>query len=378
MWTSALSVSLLLMTVFVVADTVRPLKEEPIIDCEGREYKFLRANKGKCRETQVKDESTVRVACTESSMIVVVKADLYKTGRLVSAEELFLGEADHSQSSRCRAEAAADSEFIIEAGLQDCGSELTMTEDSVIYSNKLIVSPAVTYQGITRTNPAVVPVSCHYKRTHFVSSISQPILPTPSSPTVTSDFSLRLMNDDWTHETFSTVFFLGDVLHLQASYTGPDSPQRRLLIDSCVATLKPDVTSVPRYYFIQNHGCLTDAKNGGSNTHFRPRTRTNSLELQMDVFLFHQDTRNSIFITCHVKAVADMWRSSFTNKACDHTHSGWENVDGVDDVCRCCDGSCYTTSLTWSDLTNVRPPASKDVAVCGRVMLGPLVIYPIK
>uniref|UniRef100_A0A3Q3EUX9 Zona pellucida sperm-binding protein 3 n=1 Tax=Labrus bergylta TaxID=56723 RepID=A0A3Q3EUX9_9LABR len=339
MWTSALSVSLLLMTVFVVADTVRPLKEEPIIDCEGREYKFLRANKGKCRETQVKDESTVRVACTESSMIVVVKADLYKTGRLVSAEELFLGEADHSQSSRCRAEAAADSEFIIEAGLQDCGSELTMTEDSVIYSNKLIVSPAVTYQGITRTNPAVVPVSCHYKSLKY--STCGDVCVGPA--------------DDWTHETFSTVFFLGDVLHLQASYTGPDSPQRRLLIDSCVATLKPDVTSVPRYYFIQNHGCLTDAKNGGSNTHFRPRTRTNSLELQMDVFLFHQDTRNSV--------------RHFQNKPHDSQsleiflHGMWENVDGVDDVCRCCDGSCYTTSLTWSDLTNVRPPASKGKAV---------------
>ncbi|KAM6965901.1 zona pellucida sperm-binding protein 3-like [Tautogolabrus adspersus] len=378
MWTAALLASLLLMTIIVVADAVRLLKEEPIIDCEGREYKSLRVNKGKCRGAQVKDESTVRVACTESTMIVVVKADLYKTGRLVSAEELFLGEAEHSQSGRCRAEAAADSEFIIEAGLQDCGSELTMTEDFVIYSNKLIVSPAARYHGITRTTPAVVPVSCHYKRTHFVSSNSQLIPPTPSSPTERSDFSLRLMNDDWTHEKFSTVFYLGDVLHLQASYTGPDSPQRRLLIDSCVATLTPDVTSVPRYYFIENHGCLTDAKGGGSNTRFRPRTRTDSLELQMDVFLFHQDTRNSIFITCHLKAAADMWKSSFTNKACDHTRSRWENVDGVNDVCRCCDGSCYTTSPTWSHLTNVRPPVSKDVAACGSVTLGPLMIFPNK
>lgn len=60
--------------------------------------------------------------------------------------------------------------------------------------------------------------------------------------------------DDWTSETFSSVFYLGDFLHLEASYSGPDSRQRRLFIDSCVATLSPDATSVPRYYFIENHG----------------------------------------------------------------------------------------------------------------------------
>lgn len=65
---------------------------------------------------------------------------------------------------------------------------------------------------------------------------------------------LYLCADDWTGETPSRVFHLGDLLHLEASYTAPDSSQRRLYMDSCVATLEPDPTSVPRYYFIQNHG----------------------------------------------------------------------------------------------------------------------------
>lgn len=43
-------------------------------------------------------------------------------------------------------------------------------------------------------------------------------------------------------------------MRLQASYTAPDSGLRRVFVDSCVATLSPDPRSVPRYYFIENHG----------------------------------------------------------------------------------------------------------------------------
>uniref|UniRef100_UPI0037E9137C zona pellucida sperm-binding protein 3-like n=1 Tax=Semicossyphus pulcher TaxID=241346 RepID=UPI0037E9137C len=374
---AALSASLLLL-IFAVSEAIRLLKEGPMIDAEGREYKTLRVNAESLSGPQLSDVSPVRVQCTEATMIVVVKADLFKTGRLVSAEELFLGEAETSQSSRCRAAAAGDSEYVIEAGLQDCGSRLSISEDSVIYSNNLVVSPAATYHGITRTAHAVVPVSCHYQREHVVSSHTQQPPLTRSSPTQRSAFSLKLMTDDWTRETFSRVFHLGDVLHLQASYSAPDSAQRRLFIDSCVATLSPDVTSVPRYYFIENNGCLTDARDGGSNTRFRSRRRADSLQLLLGVFLFHQDARNSIFITCQLKATADMWKSSPVNKACNYEQSRWENVDGSDDVCRCCDGTCYRTPSRWSRVMSQRRPVSEDNTTCGSVMLGPLMIFPSK
>eukprot|EP00064_Thunnus_orientalis_P014963 superscaffoldBa00002691_g15011 len=280
-------------------DAIRSLKDGPMIDPEGREYKSatFRIDSENIRGPQLNDGSTVRVQCTEASMIILVKADLYGNGRLVSPEELFLGEAEHSESSQCQAAPASDTEYVIEAGLQDCGSNLTITEDSVIYSNELIFSPASSYHGITRMTHAVVPVSCHYKRTHFVSSSAQQLPLTLSTSakysTGNSAFSLKLMTDDWTREIFSSVFYLGDVLHLEASYTGPDPGPRQLFVDSCVATLTPDAASVPRYYFIENNGCLTDAKEEGSNTLFQPRTRPNALQLQLDVFLFHQDPRNS-------------------------------------------------------------------------------------
>ncbi|TNN80569.1 Zona pellucida sperm-binding protein 3 [Liparis tanakae] len=132
--------------------------------------------------------------------------------------------------------------------------------------------------------------------TQIVSSNNQlPQLASSTPATVSpAAFSLKLMTADWTSETFSPVFYIGELLHLEASYTGPKSGPERLFIDSCVATLSPDTMSVPRYYFIENHGCLTDAKEYKSNALFQRRKSASSLQLQLEAFLFHQDSRNSV------------------------------------------------------------------------------------
>ncbi|KAK9534976.1 hypothetical protein VZT92_007386 [Zoarces viviparus] len=373
------SLALMISFAFGVADAIRTLKDGPMIDAEGREYKSAKftVDAVDLSRPQFNDGSTVRVQCTDASMIIVVKADLFNNGRLVYLEELYLGEPEHSQRTQCRAVAAGDSEYVIEAGLQDCGSKLTISDDAVIYSNKLIVSPAASYLGITRRTHAVVPVSCHYKRTHLVSSIDQQLHLAPSTPAEVSiaAFSLKLMTDDWTSETFSRTFYIGGLLHLKASYTGPDSAQRRLFIDSCVVTLSPDAMSVPRYKFIENHGCLTDAKEEGSNALFQPRTSASSLQLQLDVFLFYEDSRNSIFITCQLKATSEMWMSSPINKACNYVHSRWLNEDGRD-VCRCCDRICSKSTPGYD--TNVRPQIPEEIVAGGTVTLGPLMVFNSK
>ncbi|KAG7243614.1 hypothetical protein INR49_011171 [Caranx melampygus] len=368
----AASLVLLLLFAAGLTDAIRGLKDGAMVDAEGREFKSaaVRADAENISRPQPGDGSTVHIQCTEVSMIIVVNADLYRNGRRVSAAELFLGEAEHSGSSECRAVELTDTEYVIEATLQNCGSTLTVSEDSVIYSNKLIVSPAASYYGITRTAHAVIPVSCHYKRTHLVSSHQQqqqqpPTLSTSTQYSTQSAFSLRLMTDDWTSEKLTDVFYFGDLLHIEASYTGPDARQRRLFIDNCVATLTPDPTSDPRYYFIENHGCVTDAKEEGSNTLFKPRKRVNSLELQLDAFLFHLDPRNTIFITCQLKAASGIWKGSPVNKACNYVLSRWENVDGIVGVCRCCDSVCHQRSV-------------QDVTITDTVTLGPLMIFPSK
>lgn len=119
---------LLLSSVFGVAETIRALKEGPMIDPEGREFKSPRFGSELESNTRsrVYDSSPVYVQCTEASMIIVVDADLYRTGRRVSHGEVFLGGAENQRSGQCRAVAAGDGEYVIKAELQGCGSKLTV------------------------------------------------------------------------------------------------------------------------------------------------------------------------------------------------------------------------------------------------------------
>lgn len=128
------SLALLLSFACVVADAIRPLKDGPMIDAEGREYKSatVRADAEEISRPQLKDRFSVRVECTGKTMIIVVKEDMYKNGHLMSPGELSLGDMGHSQRSQCRAVSAGDSEYIIEAELQDCGSKLTVSSHCLI------------------------------------------------------------------------------------------------------------------------------------------------------------------------------------------------------------------------------------------------------
>ncbi|TNM97300.1 hypothetical protein fugu_015456 [Takifugu bimaculatus] len=329
-----------LLLTFSVARAIRYLKEGPVVDAEGRQYKSppLRVEEKGLGEPAT--SAAVRVHCTDTSVMVVVKANLFKTGRLSSPGELFLGEA---LDPRCQAAAATNGEYVIMAELQDCGSTLTASKDSMIYSNKLVFSPTYGTPPVSRNAQQGL---------------------TSSAPTQHHTFALQLMTaDDWLRERASKVFHLGETLHLQAYYAAPDSGQRRVFIDSCVATLSPDPGSVPRYYFIENHGCLVDTKQGGLNSQFQLRRMDHALRLKLEVFLFNGDSRNSIFITCQLKATSKTWGSGLINKACNYERSRWKNLDGNDDVCQCCDGTCSQVS---------------ESLTCGSVSVGPLTVYPRK
>ncbi|KAM9785025.1 zona pellucida sperm-binding protein 3-like isoform 2-T2 [Syngnathus typhle] len=344
----------------------RTLKEGPMIDEDGGEYKSP-VVVVESSESPSNPLPPVLVTCTPSSMIIQVKTDLY--GATISPEELFLGE-EFLGLGQCQAFAASDSELVIKAGLQQCGTQLTISEDSLIYSNQLTFSPAPDHHDVTRKTQRAVPVSCHYKRTHIVSSPPQAPLQILATSRKTSDFSLKLMSDDWTRLRLSNVFYLGDMLNMEASYTNPGPEPRRLFVASCVATLSPEASSVPRYFLVENDGCLSDSKQPGSRARFLSRTRADVLRLQLDAFLFNRDERNTLFLTCRLKVTSDMRRSSPANKACTYMNTRWENVDGSPDVCHCCDDTCRQYSHKHLKLDGTK--------VCDVISLGPLVILPKK
>ncbi|TRY92086.1 hypothetical protein DNTS_022011 [Danionella cerebrum] len=313
----------------------------------------------------------VQVFCTETSMIVLVSADLLSNGRQVSAEELSLGWPPGS----CGASLYSDTEYVIKSDLHQCGSTFSVDEDRLVYSNFLIYTPKRNSLGIARTTSAYVPVECHYKRSHFVSSVN--VKPSWDSPTNLRSamelirFSFHLMNDDWSTRRSSNIYQLGEVMNIQASFMMAKHAPFRLVMDRCVVSLEPNAASMPRYTFVKNHGCLIDSKVPESSARFLERKQNHVLQMQMDAFRFREDQRNSIYIICQLK-VADL-EANTMDKACTYFGNRWFSVDGKDDVCDCCESTCDVSlqkkTSKWSDDAKSRVDGESNT-----LMLGPITV----
>ncbi|XP_029435284.1 zona pellucida sperm-binding protein 3-like isoform X2 [Rhinatrema bivittatum] len=287
----------------------------------------------------------VAVRCKEARMVVTVQRDLFGTGRPIKAADLRLGPA--SCQPQPGAGDAATATF--DVGLHECGSSLQMTPDTLIYSTNLFYNPTSSgSRVIVRSNPAVIPIQCTYPRTGNVSS--KAIKPTwaPFSSTVSAEerlaFSLRLMNGDWSAERTSTVFHLGDEIHIEASVEPGDHAPLTVFIDSCVATVSPDRDSSPTYSIVDSYGCLVDGKQEDSFSAFRsPRIQPEKLQFTVDAFRFAGNTKSLIYITCNLRAAAVRQAPGPLNKACSFskTSNMWSAVEGPRNICSCCEGpSC--------------------------------------
>ncbi|XP_030045313.1 zona pellucida sperm-binding protein 3-like, partial [Microcaecilia unicolor] len=282
----------------------------------------------------------ITVQCKEAKILVTVRRDLFGTGRLIKATDLSLGPASCKPTS-----SGAGETVTFEVGLHECGSILQMTQDLLTYSTHLSYKPKPSdSQVIVRSNPAVVPIHCTYPRTGNVSS--KAIKPTwaPFSSTISTEerlaFTLRLMNDDWSAERTSTVFYLGEELHIEASVNAGDHIPMTILVDNCVATVSPDKDSNPRYNIVDFYGCLVDGKQEDSFSAFRsPRMQSEKIQFTVDAFRFAGDTKSLIYITCSLRAVAIDQAPDPLHKACSFSkvNSVWFPVEGPRNICSCCD-----------------------------------------
>ncbi|XP_072420930.1 zona pellucida sperm-binding protein 3-like [Chiloscyllium punctatum] len=253
------------------------------------------------------------VQCGEHNLLVWAQLDLFGTRHLIQAADLTLGTAG-CQPTRVYPE---NQTVLFDYGLHECGSRLQMIGDFLIYTTHLTHVPNYPGSVIVRTNGAVVPIECHYLRKGNVSS--NPIRPTwiPFSSTRSGEghlsFSLRLMN-----ERTSTVYSLGDLIHIEASVSMSNHVPLKLYIDRCVATLSPDKDSTPRYSIIDYNGCLLDSKAEDSFSNFvlpRDGWESDKLQYDLDAFRFDGDGRSLMFITCHLR-VAAVDQGDSRNKAC--------------------------------------------------------------
>uniref|UniRef100_A0A8C1ZW63 Zona pellucida sperm-binding protein 3 n=1 Tax=Cyprinus carpio TaxID=7962 RepID=A0A8C1ZW63_CYPCA len=311
---------------------------------------------------------SVAAQCGDNFVHVEVKKDFFGTGQLVNPSFLTLG--------GCAA-VGEDSEaqvLIFEYALQTCGSSLVMNDNELVYTFNLLYTPAALVgTPIVRANVAAVGIECHYSRLHNVSS--NILLPAwvPFAATKVAEevlvFSLRLMTDDWMFERPSNQYFLGQFLKLEASVKQYNHVPLRIFVDGCFSTAAPDVnttTTSPRYSFIENHGCLVDAKLTGSTSNFMRRVQSDKLQFQLEAFRFLQDDRGLVYVTCDLKAVMASTPTSPENKACSFS-DGWTSVDDNDQVCMCCDSTC--------GLGRKGPvPSDSGMVSEGKATIGPIVI----
>ncbi|KAE8620505.1 hypothetical protein XENTR_v10010285 [Xenopus tropicalis] len=291
-------------------------------------------------------QNTVSVRCNEDKMVVTVQTDLYGIGKNVKASDLTLG------PQRCPPSApqSTSTAVVFQVNLQDCGNSLQMTPNFLVYSTNLTYAPAPRNVPIIRMNGAKVLIQCFYPRNGNVSS--KAIKPTwvPFSSTISAEdrlaFSLRLMTDDWSAPRASNVFQLGDVFHIEASINIANHAPMTIYVDSCVATVAPDVNSNPRYEIINQNGCLVDGKQDDSSSAFRsPRTQPDKLQFSVDAFRFTTTDASVIYITCNLRAAAATQVPDTMNKACSFSKSAnsWSPLQGPSNICSCCDaGNCVS------------------------------------
>uniref|UniRef100_A0A4W4ERY5 Zona pellucida sperm-binding protein 3 n=1 Tax=Electrophorus electricus TaxID=8005 RepID=A0A4W4ERY5_ELEEL len=306
---------------------------------------------------------SIAAECGENEVYVEVKRDLFGTGELINPADLTLG------GCAVTGEDSAAQVLIFQLALQACNST---TIDELVYVFLLRYVPVtLAHTPVVRTVGAVTHIECHYPRRHNVSSNALMPAWIPYASTQVAEeqlvFSLRLMADDWQSERVSNQYFLNDVINVEASVIQFYHVPLRVYVDSCVATVVPDVNAVPRYAFIEEYGCLIDAKLTGSQSHFLPQTEADRLRFHLEAFKFQQDNSGLIYFTCFMKATAASLPADAEHKACSFSGNRWTAAYGDNRVCGCCDTTCGF----WEgrDLS-----VDRGTQLEGDVTLGPIMV----
>ncbi|XP_034443767.1 zona pellucida sperm-binding protein 3-like [Hippoglossus hippoglossus] len=308
--------------------------------------------------------NSISATCGAESVWVEVKKDLMGIGKPVLTADVSLG------GCPATGEDPNTQVLVFESELHGCGSQLLMSEDSFIYVFTLIYTPSpLGDTPIVRTRDVSVNIQCHYQRKHAVSTGMMKPTWNPFSDTKSAEenlyFSLKLMTDDWQYPRPSNQFLLGDMMKFKVSVKQFHHVPLRVFVDSCVATVVPNIDTVPRYLFMGNKGCLFDGQLTSSNSKFLPQTYSDELQFEVEAFKFQQDHSGVIYITCSLKATAATAAVDATNKACSFSNR-WSEASGINQACSCCDADCGTGGQ--SQLSRGDPVLEQETAV------GPIVV----
>ncbi|XP_053496831.1 zona pellucida sperm-binding protein 3-like [Ictalurus furcatus] len=265
----------------------------------------------------------VTAMCNEPAVYIDVRKDLFSTSAPLNIAALTLA------GYAAKGVAVSSQVPVYESLLHGCNSKLKVTANELVYIFTLgIASVPLSNAPILKSPGAMAFVECHYPRFHNVSSnaLLPAWIPYASAQAAEEHliFSLRLMMADWISERPSNYnYHLGELINIEAWVVQFNHVPLRVLVDSCVATAVPDINAVPRYSFIENHGCLIDAKLTHSSSCFMPQTQAAKLGFQMVAFKLQQVTSSWVYIMCTLKATAASAPPDAEHKACSLPGDGY-------------------------------------------------------
>ncbi|XP_041634750.1 zona pellucida sperm-binding protein 3-like [Cheilinus undulatus] len=328
-----------------------------------------------------KTSDLLKVKCGEVEMTITVNRLFFEERNVPFKPEYLRLGANSSKLNFCGPEAQmSESEMVITAGLQECGAQSSVHGDWLVFTNQLVLFPALVSTNIGGLLVRVViPFECHYKRKWTVSG--EPLTPTwqPMTSTISAfgllHFSLRTMKDGCSSIHSSSVYQQGETLFLEASIEAPLHPPLTLYVDYCVATLKPDPLSMPSYKFISKHGCLMDSMLPGSSSKFFPRKQDNRICFSVHAFQFNKESVNQMFISCHLRATLKQIPRSYRDKACffQKPTFRWSSTEGDNALCECCDSDdCFSHSEEIHTTAGDRPKADAERRQEADATVGPI------
>uniref|UniRef100_H3AH70 ZP domain-containing protein n=2 Tax=Latimeria chalumnae TaxID=7897 RepID=H3AH70_LATCH len=246
--------------------------------------------------------------------------------------------------------------------LLDCAAVRVVTRTEIVYSNFLTYVPS---QGIAQT--FALPVVCSYsKPKDWVLPIK-----VPATGTLTGEgrmeFSMHIMNEDFTTPSKTKFFFLGAPINIEATVkTGFHQPTW-LFIEECIAASSQALEkSSINHTIITNHGCFSDGKT--SDSKYLSRTINGGLRLTLQAFKF-ADFNTEIYIHCWLTIWDPSLPASATRKACSFNQQmeRWQLLDNPSQssLCTCCDAVCKAAG------TRQKRESEGEAGLVHTVVLGP-------
>ncbi|XP_041084661.1 zona pellucida sperm-binding protein 3-like [Polyodon spathula] len=299
----------------------------------------------------------VGIACFVDSVTVRVLLDYFRPALPLDPSGLLLG--------TCPPSSRVDNNMVFQYGLLDCLFMRMVTANLTSYMNVLTYKP--TQGGFYQTpfNRAIV---CTYTRpAGWAPPVYNPALG-DASGFGKLEFTMGIMNDDFSAPRTSSLFFLGSPINIAAAVKQQFHMPLMVYMEACVAASTPELSpSSQTYPLITNHGCFVDGQTG--NSRFLPRVQTSEIRLVVQAFKFTQ--RNTdVYIHCRLLAWDPAQLGDPTKKACSFNQRtrSWELLDnpGRSSVCSCCTSNCSLRKRRDTAEEGLRHTA----------VLGPLRILP--